>query len=165
MQNPTKIIFNFSKESKLSSWKIVNDVVMGGRSTSKFSLNEEGYAEFSGNVSTENYGGFASVRYFFPSTNIQGYTKVRIRLKGDGKDYQFRLKSNIEDYFSFISTFPTSGEWETIEINLNDLYPSYRGRKLEQANFNDDHIEEIRFLIANKRNESFKLIIDKIQLE
>ena len=45
------------------------------------------------------------------------------------------------------------------------MYPSFRGRKLNQANFSNDYIEEIAFLIANKRQENFKLLIDKIELK
>jgi hypothetical protein len=85
-------------------------------------------------------------------------------LRGDSKSYQFRVKSKATDYYSYITTFSTSGDWETIQINLNDLYPSFRGNKLSKDNFNDSSIEEISFLIANKKNESFKLIIDKIEI-
>ena len=88
-----------------------------------------------------------------------------IRLKGDGKDYQFRVKPNAGNYFSYILPFSTSGEWEEVLIPLKDMYPSFRGRKLDQPNFHEDRIEELNFLIANKKNENFKLIIDKIELK
>lgn len=39
------VIFDF-KKSDISDWKIVNDAVMGGRSSSKFYLNEEGHGYF-----------------------------------------------------------------------------------------------------------------------
>lgn len=45
------------------------------------------------------------------------------------------------------------------------MYPSFRGRKLAQPNFSSDHVEEIAFLIGNKKPESFKLMIDKIELK
>ena len=157
-------IFNFSKTSKIDSWKIVNDDVMGGISSASFDLNSEGNAEFKGTVSTANNGGFASVRYRFNSKDITGKTTIAIRLKGDSKSYQFRLKSKSNTYYSYITTFSTSNSWETININLQDLYPSFRGNKLDKENFNESSIEEISFLIANKKDESFKLIIDKIEI-
>jgi hypothetical protein len=43
------------------------------------------------------------------------------------------------------------------------MYPSFRGRKLNQPNFSKDSIEEI-LLIGNKKKEEFKLLIDKIEL-
>ena len=158
-------IFDFSKTSKINSWKIVNDRVMGGVSNVTFGINLDGHAEFKGNVSVENNGGFASVRYRFNKKDVQGKKTISIRLKGDSKPYQFRLKSNSNSYYSYITTFDTSGDWETVSIKLADLYPSFRGRKLDQSNFNDQSIEELSFLIANKKNESFKLLIDKIEFE
>jgi hypothetical protein len=86
-------------------------------------------------------------------------------VKGDGKDYQFRLKSSSSDYYSYVTTFATSGEWQEIEINMADMYPTFRGRTLDQANFPGDQMEEIAFLIGNKKNEDFKLLIDKIELK
>ena len=39
---------------------IVDDVVMGGESSSTFNLNEDGCGIFEGNISIENNGGFSS---------------------------------------------------------------------------------------------------------
>jgi NADH dehydrogenase [ubiquinone] 1 alpha subcomplex assembly factor 1 len=157
-------IFNFSHSSKMNDWKVVNDNVMGGISSASFELNSDGDAEFKGTVSTLNNGGFASVRYRFRAKDIAGKKTISIRLKGDSKPYQFRVKSQANDYYSYITTFSTLGNWETIHINLEDLYPSFRGNKLNKDNFNNSSLEEISFLIANKKNESFKLIIDKIEI-
>ena len=163
---PEKItIFNFNQNSNLRNWRIVDDVVMGGRSEGNFKITSEGNGMFWGNVSLENNGGFSSVRYVFNKTNVKGYTKIVIRVKGDRKDYQFRLKANSNDYYSYIMPFSTLGEWETIEIPLDEMYPSFRGRKLSMSNFSGDSIEEIAFLIANYKAEEFKLLIDSIELQ
>lgn len=163
--NATKVIFDFNRSSDLQDWTIVDDVVMGGVSSSNFTLNEEGHGVFKGEVSLENNGGFCSVRYEFPQLEVEDYTKVLIKCKGDGKMYQFRVKANSSDDHSYVASFETSGEWEEIEISLKDMYPSFRGRKLELSNFSNDHMEEIGFLIGNKKNEEFKLMIDKIVLQ
>ena len=160
-----RVIFDFNKKSDLQDWIIVDDVVMGGRSLSTFKLNEDGIGIFEGNISLENNGGFSSLRYKFLKKTIKEYTQVKIRLRGDGKKYQFRIKSNTADYFSYIAPFQTSGKWQEIVIPLEDLYPSFRGRRLNQPNFSSDYIEELAFLIGNKKSESFKLLIDKIALE
>jgi hypothetical protein len=91
-------------------------------------------------------------------------SKIQLRIKGDGKDYQFRVKHKARDYQSYITTTPTTGEWETIEIPLIDLYPSWRGQKLDMPNFDKSSINEFTFLIANKRNETFELLIDEVVL-
>jgi NADH dehydrogenase [ubiquinone] 1 alpha subcomplex assembly factor 1 len=159
------LIFDFNKSSGIEGWKVVDDGVMGGTSSGNFYLSPKGHGVFEGNVSLENNGGFSSVRYNFSRKEIKEYSAISIRLKGDSKRYQFRLKANSGDYYSYISYFQTSGEWQNIEIDLKDLYPSFRGRKLDQPNFGDDHIEKIAFLIANKREEKFSLLLDKIALK
>ncbi len=158
-------LFDFHQNSDISNWRVVDDVVMGGRSAGGFYLNEEGHGVFEGKVSLENNGGFSSLRCVLGATDIEGHQTVCIRLKGDGKRYQFRLKAQSSDYYSYITHFTTTGEWQSIEIPLTDLYPSFRGRKLNQGNFSANSIEEMGFLIANKKAESFKLEIDKIELK
>jgi len=158
-------IFNFTKTSDLTNWYAINDGVMGGLSQGNFTLNEAGNGVFSGMVSLENNGGFSSVRYKIGYTDISGKTTVVIRLKGDGKKYQFRLKQNSDDRYSFVSHFQTSGDWETIEIPLNSLYPTFRGKKLTIGNFSENYLEEIGFLIGNKRRELFQLELDCIELK
>ena len=159
------VIFDFNKESDISDWKVVNDAVMGGRSSSKFYLNEEGNGVFIGTVSLENNGGFSSLRHRFNQKKIAGYRKVSIRLKGDGKRYQFRAKTNKEDQQAYISYFETTGEWQTVEIMLSALEPTFRGRKLNMPNFPAEELEEVGFMIGNKLNENFELVINNIVLE
>jgi hypothetical protein len=160
--SPSNTIFDFNAKADIGSWTILNDGVMGGLSTSTFSVNKDGHGVFEGDVSTLNNGGFASVRHRPESMDLSKKTKVSIRLKGDGKNYQFRVKKNVSDFESFITTFETSGDWETIDIELTELYPSFRGRKLNQPNYDSSQLAELSFLIANKKNESFKLLIDSI---
>ena len=165
MSMSSMIIFDFTAQSDIQDWLVTDDSVMGGESSGTFKLNADGFGVFSGSVSLENNGGFSSVRYRFDKLKIKGYDKIGIKLRGDGKRYQFRIKSNSGDYYSYISTFSTSGEWQEIEIPIKDMYPSFRGRKLDQPNFSNDYIEEIGFLIGNKKDEKFKLLIDKIELK
>ncbi|MGB5553645.1 MAG: CIA30 family protein, partial [Flavobacteriaceae bacterium] len=138
--------------------------VMGGRSAGSFYVDEDGHGIFKGHVSLENNGGFSSLRYRFKKMNTAAYTKIVLRVKGDGKPYQFRVKAKASDYYSYVSQFKTANEWETIEISLSDMYPAFRGRKLDIPNYSNDGIEEIAFLIGNKRTEDFILMIDNIAL-
>ncbi len=162
MQSAT--IFDFNKTRDTSNWNIVDDVVMGGRSSGTFHLNKEGNGVFEGRVSLENNGGFSSLRYRFKKMNTKQYSKIILKVKGDGKTYQFRVKSKSSDYYSYITYFNTTKDWETIELSLSDMYPAFRGRKLNISNYDDEGIEEIAFLIGNKKAEAFKLEIDSIVL-
>ena len=159
------IIFDFNKNSSISNWVVVDDVVMGGRSTGNFKLNKDGNGVFYGNVSLDNNGGFSSLRHGFNKLNIEKFKTLVLKIRGDGKNYQFRIKHKSSDYASYITSFSSSGEWQEIEIPINSMYPSFRGRKLDEPNFSHESIEEITFLIANKKNEDFMLIIDKIELK
>ena len=158
-------IIDFNKSTSLLGWRVVDDVVMGGRSNGEFSLNNEGYAVFSGAVSTANNGGFSSLRHRFDKLNVSKYETIKIRLKGDGNKYQFRVKPNKFNQFAYITYFQTKTEWETIEIKLADLIPTFRGRILDMDNYDGNELEELGFLIGNKKNEEFKLVIDSIILE
>ena len=157
-------LFDFDRNSDLSNWMIVDDVVMGGRSNGNFGINEDGEGIFYGSVSTQNNGGFSSVRYQCGKKDISKYNKAVIRLKGDGKSYQFRTKTDNYDRHSYVYEFKTSGEWEIIEISFSDMEPRFRGRQLNMSNYPAETLEEIAFLIGNKKNESFELKIDYIEL-
>jgi len=159
------IIFDFNQKSNLQDWVIVDDVVMGGKSSGYFELSSEGYGVFKGSISLDNNGGFSSVRYKFDRKSIKEFTKIVLKIKGDTKKYQFRIKSNSADYYSYITSFTTNGNWQEIQVPLKSMIPSFRGRKLEKPNFSADSIEEIAFLIGNKNEEKFQLLIDKIELK
>ncbi len=159
------LLFDFSANEDWSGWKTENDEVMGGNSSSDLESSTGGNAIFRGSVSLENNGGFASLQYQFAPKNIEDYKKAFILLKGDGKTYQFRIKSSINDKASYTYTFKTTGGWQTLEIPLKEMEPVFRGQKLELPNFSADTIEEIRFLIANKKAEDFRLEINKIELK
>lgn len=161
----TFTIFDFNKNEDISDWIVVDDVVMGGRSSGEFYINQEGNAVFEGKVSLENNGGFSSLRHRFDPISTKMYSKVILRIKGDGKNYQFRIKDNSSTYYSYVINFESSGDWQTIELQLSDMYPAFRGRKLNSPNFQSENIEEIAILIGNKKEETFKLEIDHIKLK
>lgn len=165
MTNSENVIYKFDRQSKLENWIILNDVVMGGQSIGSFELNDKGHGIFKGKVSLENNGGFASLVYRFEQPDVSTYSSVLIRLKGDGLRYQFRVKSNAYDRQSYAHHFQTSGEWEWIEIPLDDLYPTWRGRKLNMPNYPGQSMEQISFLIGNKKAEAFQIELDQILLK
>ncbi|HYQ57366.1 MAG TPA: CIA30 family protein [Draconibacterium sp.] len=164
LQMNTIVLYDFKKNAMLDGWYTVNDGVMGGRSISTFKLNEQGHALFSGLVSLENNGGFSSVHYRFPAVETTGYQFLVLRVKGDGKRYQVRIKDRAGDNYSYIAYFSTNGDWQDIKVPLHDMYPSFRGRTLDLPNFKGGKIQEFALLIGNKKEEAFSIEIDKIQL-
>ncbi len=164
-QTNTDEIYKFTTSTKVNEWRIVNDGVMGGISKSSLMLNDFGNGQFMGHVSLANNGGFASIQ-LNKTINLADEKKfILLRIKGDGKSYEFRLKSQISQSESYVHQFTTTGEWEIIKLPMSEFYPQFFGRKLNKPNFNFKSIEQLSFLIANKQEEDFSLLIDWIGLE
>ena len=158
------MIFEFKKDSNLGQWQVVDDVVMGGRSNGTLELNENGNGVFKGDVSIENNGGFSSIQLRLKTKKTDRKAAISLHLKGDGSDFQFRIKASTRDRHSYIYNFKTSGDWEIISIPLSDMSPSFRGYSLQIPNFNHNKIEQIGFLKSSKENNTFKLEIKHIYL-
>jgi hypothetical protein len=60
--------------------------------------------------------------------------------------------------------FKTTGEWQEIEIPFSEMYPRFRGYRLDIPNYQGESLTEIAFLIGNKVRETFQLEIDYINL-
>lgn len=158
-------IYTFSKQTNVKEWFIVNDGVMGGVSKSTLTLTNAGHGKFSGHVSLVNNGGFASILFNKTIKLSEEKRFFILRVKGDGKAYEFRLKGKIQQSQSYVHQFNTSGQWENIKLPISAFYPQFRGRKLNIPNFNFESVEQMSFLIANNKEEEFELLIDWIALE
>jgi len=160
-----KKVYSFSTQTNIKEWRIVNDGVMGGISKSSLLLTDAGHGQFSGHVSLANNGGFTSIQLNTTAILAKDKKFIVLRVKGDGKRYEFRLKGEISQSASYVHQFATSGEWENIRLTISEFYPQLMGRKLDIPNFNFERIEQLSFLISNKQEEDFQLLIDWIGLE
>ena len=158
-------IFDFQADTSLKDWYVINDGVMGGRSTGSLRLDAEGHGLFSGKISLENNGGFSSIRYDCGPKDLSGYHFITLKVKGDGQRYQLRVKANRNDCVVYFSYFETTGEWQLLKLPLDSMYPVFRGRRLDMPDFSGNIMEEIGILIGNKEARSFELRIDAISLE
>lgn len=133
-----KIIFDFCRPSTQVSeiWGAVDDVVMGGVSQSEIRLTETG-ALFTGNVSTANSGGFASVRTrnLEPAIPLADYEGVQLHIKGDGNRYKFLLRTEAKwDGTAYSYAFDTQpNTWLDIQIPFSQLTPVFRAKTLPDA--------------------------------
>lgn len=159
-----KQIYTFSNQTNIKEWRIVNDDVMGGISNCSLKMTDAGHGQFSGQVSLANNGGFASIQLNTKIKLAKEKKCIVLRVKGDGKRYEFRLKGKTSQSESYVHSFATSGEWQTLKLEIREFYPQFRGRKLNSPNFNFENIEQLSFLISNKQEEDFKLLIDWIGL-
>ncbi len=154
------ILFDFGTLANMDDWLIVNDGVMGGLSKSRFILSDSNTAVFSGNVSLENNGGFASTRTKAMQFHLDGFKGILVRVKGDGKKYQFRIRTDDRfDGVSYRYHFETDiDQWQTISVPFNKCVPAFRGRILpdvEPVSLKD--IQQMGFLISDKQAGDFNL--------
>ncbi|MEM9478480.1 MAG: CIA30 family protein [Verrucomicrobiota bacterium] len=150
--------------STWSAWEIEDDSVMGGVSRGRFEVNESGNAVFSGRVSLENDGGFSSIQSYFEPIVITGYKFAEILLKGDGKQYQFRVETDRTEKHSYIHNFATSGDWETIIVPLTSMKPRFRGEDLDLPDYPAKRLGHVRFMISNGKAEEFRLEVARVVL-
>lgn len=161
------VIIDFTDQT-LGSWQIVNDNVMGGISRSTFKRQEEGYVVFSGILSLENNGGFASVRTQSRTpVNLSRFSGLTIRALGDGKVYCIRLRSadngRITWYTHQARFQTTQGEWQTYTIPFSSFKAEFRGSNLRgNPPLNPDAVVEIGFMIQDKQEGAFRLGISKL---
>ncbi len=132
------VIFDFTNPSDdlKDTWGAVDDVVMGGVSESNIRL-VDGTALFAGNVSTQNSGGFASVRTrnFDPPFNLAGCEGVELHVRGDGKRYKFLIRTETKwDGIAYSYSFDTaSNSWINVRIPFAELVPVFRAKTLKDS--------------------------------
>jgi monofunctional biosynthetic peptidoglycan transglycosylase len=147
-------------ESATSRWTVVNDDVMGGRSTSEMDVTSEATGLFTGFVSLENNGGFASTRADLGPLDLSAFRGVRVRVRGDGRRYQFRLRTDdSSDGVAYRALFDTRpGEWLEVELPFRAFEPSFRGRRPPGVGPLDPaRVRQLGFLIADRKEGPFRL--------
>lgn len=160
------MLIDFSNAAEKEDWRIINDNVMGGISQSEVVFSDAGTAIFQGTVSLENNGGFASTRTKPRSYNLAGYTGLIVRIQGDGKNYQLRVRTdNRFGGISYRHHFTTQPDtWVNIRVPFSEFVPVFRGRILEDVSaVSPEQIQQIGFLIADKQAGKFRLEIDWIK--
>lgn len=161
-----KTIIDFSARHDQELWETINDVVMGGISEGRFTITEDKTAVFQGVVSLENYGGFSSMRTHPKEFNLSGYQGLMVRIKGDGKDYRIRLRTdNRHDGISYQARFSTEKDsWITARLSFDAFIPVFRGRVIDDApELNVSKIRRIGFMIADKQAGPFRLEIESVK--
>ena len=130
-------VFDFSlADFDLSAWGALDDVVMGGVSQGSFFKREQ-WAAFAGSVSTDNSGGFSSVRTknFEPPFDLSGWRGMRLRVMGDGQRYKFILRNRGDwDSPAYIYGFDTvPNEWIDISVPFDEMVPTFRAKSVPDA--------------------------------
>jgi len=164
--NGGMVLYDFNTQETSGKWYIVNDDVMGGVSKSALKLNDNGTATFSGILSLENNGGFASIRSPLQITLESKFKGVIIRLKGDGNIYsiRFRTNNNFDGYAYQAKVQSKKDTWQEHKISFSDFKPTLRGYELpNKPALESENIVQMGILIADKQLGEFSADIDWIK--
>jgi hypothetical protein len=119
---------NFESQPQ-ARWRYVSDQVMGGISEGQLAfVTEQGesYAHMSGQVSTENNGGFIQFRTSIPKGSTATVKGVTLKVRGNSQQYYIHLRSagTLLPWQYYQAGFQASGQWQTINIPLNTFAAS-----------------------------------------
>lgn len=149
-----RVLFNFTQatEDIQRIWGALDDVVMGGVSESGVRLGASG-AIFSGNVSTANSGGFASIRTrnFEPPLDLRGYEGVLLRVRGDGNRYKFMLRSETRwDGVAYCYSFDTVPQtWIEVAIPFTACVPVFRAKTIRDGSaLNTAQVQSLQLMLS-----------------
>lgn len=162
------MLMEFTGVADEPQWQAINDGVMGGQSEGGPEI-RDGLLHFSGVISLANNGGFASIRGQVQPLDLSGSERLWLRLKGDGRTYQLRLYTDARykgSRIAYAAPLPTrAGEWLETAVSLSELEPTFRGQTLAGPPFDPARVEEIGFLLGDKREGPFHLCVDWIKAE
>jgi NADH dehydrogenase [ubiquinone] 1 alpha subcomplex assembly factor 1 len=162
---PLKLITDFSREPGGLEWFVVNDDVMGGKSSGDLELND-GNLVFTGSTNTRG-GGFSSVRSRGPRMDLSEFSGIRLRVKGDGRQYSWQLRTDVmfrNRELGFWSEFETAaGQWLEIDLPFADFLPKFRGNELDAAPPDPAHISGMGLMISDGKDGPFTIEVDSVQ--
>lgn len=159
------ILADFPESAKDLPWAVVNDDVMGGRSEGDLRLTDDSLL-FTGVTNTRG-GGFSSIRSRPHAFDLGAHDGVRLRVRGDGRTYTFRLTtSDTRDQRrrpSYWADFETrEGSWEEIDVPFDRFRPRWRGRWLEGPPLDPAAVDSLGLMIYDGRGGPFRLEVDWI---
>ena len=164
----SKPLIDFHDASAARQWLSVNDGVMGGISKGGFRITDDKTLEFSGNLSLENRGGFASIRTRPADLKLDGYDTIALRVKGDGRTYYFNLRTSSRGAAaSYRAPMKTQKDaWQEIRISLKDFEYTAYGRRIAGAEpLRADKVQSLGITLADKNEGPFRLEVSSIRAE
>ena len=156
------LLFDFANDDLKQNWIVVNDNVMGGRSEGGFSHKKKRLIFF-GNTNT-NGGGFSSIRTKPSDFGLGDKEGLHIRFKGDGRTFKLGVRLEGKSV-SYRSNFTSGNGWQEVRVPFNEMDVSWRGRPLskEEHPLIKSKIRSIEFMIYDKQDGPFKLLVDWIK--
>lgn len=146
---------DFTDPDIAGQMRIVNDDVMGGQSASRVLADPQGLV-FSGVVSLENNGGFASVRC--PAQFAHAVSVLELSARGDGQRYQLIMRTELATLVPLYKcSFVAAPDWKTHQFQTRDFDAAIRGRPVAAPPLIFSKVKEWGIMIADKQSGGFRL--------
>lgn len=118
--------FEFQPEAR---WRFFTDAVMGGVSQGQVIFAHENdltYARMSGQVSTQNDGGFIQIRMDLPETSLKDASGVRLVVRGNDQRYfvHLRIAGTPRPWLYYQAGFVVGQDWAEISLKFKDFRPT-----------------------------------------
>lgn len=159
-------LFTFDDARSVAGWRPSHDTVMGGVSSGRAGW-EDGVARFTGEVSLENNGGFASFRTRLAEPlDLSKADGIQLRVRGDGKNWRLRVDAGARRGPNWQAPFQVGrgDAWQTVVIPFEAFVPSFRGRYVRDAGPLDrSAITLLGVQIADGQEGDFELEVDAIE--
>ncbi len=162
------LTLNFgSGQNQVNNWVLISDNIMGGISKSKLEYTQNTMI-LTGNISLDNFGGFASVKTEFGKYDISQFKGIKIKFKSTNQKFAFTLEDSKNWTFpnfkgAFTSTKPNT--WEEKIILFKD-FKEYQigeptGEKLLESNLKK--IVRMGIITTEKKEGPFTIEVDYIE--
>lgn len=158
------LLTEFSSDGTDFGWYVLNDNVMGGRSEGTFSQ-DEGILRFAGYTNT-NGGGFSSIRTASVQLDLSQYAGVRLRVKGDGRRYTWRLATAARwrgREIAYWADFETrEGTWTTVDLPFARFVPKFRGSRLDGPTLDTSKVTGMGLMIYDRKDGPFEVHLGSV---
>lgn len=165
-----RMVATFPDPASVRAWRPIDDRVMGGQSRSSATWSSsEAALVFSGQLSLDQGGGFASLRADIDSLDLSGTRGLRLLVRGDGRDYRINLRDRwlaqvADDGTQFRATFRADSHWETRLLPWTEFVATRRGRTLPEARSpRIDALVSIGWMTAFREPGPFRLEVRRIE--
>lgn len=125
-------------EEDLAAWERLDDVIMGGSSSSGIRAAEDGTgAVWTGDLIVEG-GGFCGARTRKLGLDLSSYDGLKLRVRSDGQSFKFNIKTADQEdtpESTYQATFDTSeeGDWSTAYLPWHSFVPVKRAQSDPQG--------------------------------
>ena len=171
-------LHSFREGSDLQKFQVTTDTVLGGRSTSSFTLKPyktftagcfSGCLDFTHDEDIEGRGGFASFRTK-PDERVRdlsAFEAFELRIKTDGRPYIANFKCadhSVEQLWQAQLVTPKPYVWTSVALPFRDLRLTRRGRvELVQVDLNRETVNGFGVLLADGSNGPFRFEIQYVR--